>query len=110
MESGILKGNGGKKYKEHIPKDDHDMVIYLANMMNGALAMVRGQPYKVEQSVGLYATSACSDDYAYSRHIKHKNDNKVYSFTIEFGEQYTPRVKESLVIRRAFKHLFIVLF
>ena len=86
---GILKGNEAKEYKEYIPKDDHSMVIYLANMMNGALTMVRGQPYKVEQSVGLYATSACSDDYAYSRHIKHKNNSKVYSFTIEFGSNKT---------------------
>ena len=82
---GILKGDGAKEYKEYIPKDDHDTLIYLANKMNGALTLVRGQPYKVEQSVGLYATPATSDDYAYSRHVVHKDDGKIYSFTIEFG-------------------------
>jgi hypothetical protein len=61
---GILKDDGAKEYKEYIPKDDHETVVYLANKMNGVLTLVRGQPYKVEQSVGPYATSATSDDYA----------------------------------------------
>jgi murein tripeptide amidase MpaA len=102
---GIPKGNEAKEYKEYIPKDDHDMVIYLANMMDGALAMVRGQPYKVEQSVGLYATSACSDDYAYSRHIKHKNDGKVYSFTIEFGSNKTGFIPPITEMRNIIKEI-----
>jgi Zinc carboxypeptidase len=48
-----------------------------------------GRIEKESQSAGLYAASACSDDYAYSIHIKHKNDSKVYSFTVEFGNNKT---------------------
>lgn len=102
---GILKGDGAKEYKEYIPKDDHDTIVYLANKMNGALTLVRGQPYKVEESVGLYATSATSDDYAYSRHIVHKNDGKVYSFTIEFGSNKTGFIPPITEMRSVIKEV-----
>jgi hypothetical protein len=44
--------------------------------------VVRGNHYTVQQAVGLYPTSATSDDYAFSRHV--------YSYTIEFGETFVP--------------------
>lgn len=102
---GILKGDGAKEYKEYIPKEDYDTIVNLANKMNAALTLVRGQPYKVEQSVGLYATSATSDDYAYSRHIEHKNDSKVYSFTIEFGSNKTGLIPPIAEMRNVIKEV-----
>ena len=58
--------------------------------MNNALAAVRGENYTVQQSVGLYPTSATSDDYAFSRHIVNRLNRKVYAYTIEFGQEFVP--------------------
>ena len=44
---------------------------------------------EVQQAVGLYPTSATSDDYAFSRHITNGNNQKIYGFTIEFGKEET---------------------
>lgn len=44
---------------------------------------------RVEQAVGLYPTSGTSDHYAYSRHIVNANNQKLYGFTIEFGQEKT---------------------
>jgi hypothetical protein len=46
---------------------------------------VGGRSYLPMQSVGLFATSGASDDYAYSRHRTDARRNKVYGFTMEFG-------------------------
>lgn len=73
-------------YGEFIPAQDKDMIISLAERMNNALAAVRGKNYTVQQSVGLYPTSATSDDYAFSRHFVN-GLNKVYAYTIEFNDQ-----------------------
>lgn len=105
---GILKATEQKSTK-NIPKDDHDTVIYLANKMNSMLAMVRCQPYKVEQSAGLYVTYATSDDYAYSRHIVHKNDSsKVYSFIIEFGSNKTGFIPPITEMRNIIKEMVLL--
>ena len=57
--------------------------------MNYALERVRGRKYNVQQAVGLYPTSATSDDYAFCRHIIDGSNQKIYAFTIEFGKDET---------------------
>ncbi|MEC2746490.1 carboxypeptidase, partial [Bacillus cereus] len=52
----------------------------------------------VQQAVGLYPTSATSDDYAYSRHIVDSSKNKIYAFTIEFGQEFVPPYEEMRLI------------
>lgn len=76
-------------YKEYIDKQDEQTLKHLADKMNYALQRVRGRKYRVEQSVGLYPTSATSDDYAFSRNIVNEGDQKIYGFTIEFGKEET---------------------
>jgi carboxypeptidase T len=77
------------EYKEYMESSDEKLLKNLANRMNYALNRVRGSNYRVEQSVGLYPTSATSDDYAYSRHVVNNNSQKIYGFTIEFGKEDT---------------------
>jgi carboxypeptidase T len=77
------------EFKEYIDSQDEKMLKNLANRMNYALERVRGRKYRVEQAVGLYPTSATSDDYAFSRHIVNKTSQKTYGFTIEFGKEET---------------------
>lgn len=81
-------------YQEYLPKADQKVFITLANRMNDALAGVRGKRYTVQQSVGLYPTSATSDDYALSRHFLDGNCAPVYGFAIEFGEEFIPAFSE----------------
>jgi carboxypeptidase T len=76
-------------YKEYINNQDEKILKNLADRMNYALERVRGRKYRVEQAVGLYPTSATSDDYAFSRHIVNKTNQKTYGFTIEFGKEET---------------------
>jgi carboxypeptidase T len=78
-------------YKEYIDTQDDRNLKNLANRMNYALARVRRSKYRVEQAVGLYPTSATSDDYAFSRHIANdgNSDQKIYGFTVEFGKEET---------------------
>jgi hypothetical protein len=44
--------------------------------------------------VGLYPTSATADDYAFNRHQVDSALQKVYGFTIEFGQQFVPPYAE----------------
>lgn len=81
-------------YGEFIPAQDKETIVKLADHMNSALAAVRGKNYTVQQSVGLYPTSATSDDYVFSRHIVNGLNRKVYAYTIEFGEEFVPPFSE----------------
>lgn len=81
-------------YGEFISAQDKDTIMSLADHMNNALAAVRGENYTVQQSVGLYPTSATSDDYAFSRHIVNGQNRKVYAYTIEFGDEFVPPFSE----------------
>lgn len=82
-----LRGNPfDDRYKEYISQDDEKVLKTLADTMNNAISEVRGHKYTVQQSVGLYPTSATSDDYVFSRH-KIDNNKKTYGFTIEFGSE-----------------------
>jgi hypothetical protein len=40
--------------------------------------------------VGLYSRSATSDDYAFNRHQVNSALQKVYGFSLEFGQQFVP--------------------
>lgn len=77
------------EYKEFISIEDENTMKNLANRMNYALERVRGRKYKIQQAVGLYPTSATSDDYAFSRHLINGSNQKIYGFTIEFGKEET---------------------
>ena len=85
---------GDSAYKEFILNTDLARIRGLARGMNAALGAVRGRNYTVQQSVGLYPTSATSDDYAFSRHRVDSALGKVYAFTIEFGQEFVPPYAE----------------
>jgi len=44
---------------------------------------------RLQQAVGLYPTSGTSDHYAHSCHIVNANNQEIYGFTIEFGQEET---------------------
>ncbi len=85
---------GDSVYREFIPSSDRDALVDLASGMNAALREVRGRRYTVDQAVGLYPTSATSDDYAFSRHRASSAHGKTFGFTIEFGQQFVPPYAE----------------
>ncbi len=88
-----LRGTPGG-YREFMPAADQHRLVDLANRMEAALAAVRGTHYTVQQAVGLYPTSATSDDYIFSRHLVNPSKRKVYPFTIEFGSEFIPPFAE----------------
>jgi len=89
------RGNPGDTlYREFMATLDENTAMSLANRMNDALTAVRGRSYTVQQAVGLYPTSATSDDYAFSRHIVNGLNRKVYAYTIEFGQEFVPPFSE----------------
>lgn len=89
------RGNpGDTQYREFIATLDENTAAGYARRMSDALTAVRGQSYTVQQAVGLYPTSATSDDYTFSRHIVNGLKRKVYSFTIEFGQDFVPPFSE----------------
>lgn len=79
------RGSIGDAYKEYIPKADLDWLVSVGNTMKQGIAAVRGKNYVVMQSVGLYPTSATSDDYSYSRHYVNNAKRKVFAYCIETG-------------------------
>ena len=46
---------------------------------------MRFPSHTVMQSMSLYPTAGCSDDYAYSRHFADASKAKVLSYTVEWG-------------------------
>jgi carboxypeptidase T len=93
------------EYKEFISLDDEKIMKNLANRMNYALERVRGRKYKVQQAVGLYPTSATSDDYVFSRHIANESNQKIYGFTIEFGKEETGFIPPFSEMRNVIKEV-----
>ena len=74
-------------YREHMKIEDEKILLSLSNKINDSLSMVRNRRYNVQQSVGLYPTSATSDDYVFCRHIFDPSKKNIYGFTIEFGPE-----------------------
>ena len=88
LETKDVAGNtieGPTRRVDVMLSDDLAISQKLANRFNADLNLVRGHNYLVEQSVGLYPTSGCCTDYAFSRHIVDPSKSKIYSFTIEWG-------------------------
>lgn len=90
-----------QEYREYISEEDHNYVKGLANTFAHSLEKVHGTQYSVEQSFGLYPTSGAGDDYAFSRHFVDQSKRKVYSFTLEFGDDEFqpewPKMKEIII-------------
>ena len=80
-----MRGLYNDAYGEFMLSDDLAISQQLANRFNADLNLVRGHNYLVEQSVGLYPTSGCCTDYAFSRHIVDPSKSKIYAFTVEWG-------------------------
>jgi murein tripeptide amidase MpaA len=72
-------------YREHILAADLKEALRMGRAMAGAIRLVRGRKYRLQQSVGLYPTTASSDDYAYSRHLVDATKGKIISYTMEWG-------------------------
>src|SRR5438270_2089124 len=81
---------GDADYKEYIPGVDKTAAQKLAKAMSAAIQTVRGRKYTVMQSMSLYPTAGCSDDYAYSRHFTDASKGRVLSYTIEWGSKKNP--------------------
>jgi carboxypeptidase T len=90
---------GDSIYREFISTLDENTVKGLAQRMHDALYSVRGKNYTVEQSVGLYPTSGTSGDFSLSRNYISANYQKVYGFTIEFGNEFIPPLAEMNLIK-----------
>ncbi|KAF2744734.1 Zn-dependent exopeptidase [Sporormia fimetaria CBS 119925] len=87
---------GDTAYKEYIPSADATNSRNVATKMAAGMRAVGGRSYTPMQSVGLYATSGASDDYAFSRYWA-LGKNKVYGATLEFGKasgNFYPTVTE----------------
>jgi murein tripeptide amidase MpaA len=76
---------GDSTYKEYIPSADATNMKNVAAKTAAAMKAVGGRSYTSMQSVGLYATSGASDDYAASRTYAKSGANKIHGFTMEFG-------------------------
>jgi hypothetical protein len=72
-------------YREYMPAADERRARALGLAFADAVRRVRGRKYRVHQAVGLYPTTATSDDYAYSRHFVDRKKTKVISYTMEWG-------------------------
>ena len=94
--NGVRGVVGDSAYREFIAAADEQTAINLARRMHDAIQAVRGRSYTVQQAVGLYPTSGTSDDYAFSRHVVTPSRNKVYAYTIEFGQEFVPPHAEML--------------
>ncbi|HEY9663379.1 MAG TPA: hypothetical protein V6C65_33445, partial [Allocoleopsis sp.] len=82
-------------YKEYIPEADQKWFVATGERMRTAIAAVRGRSYTAQQSVGLYPTSATSDDYAYSRHFVDPSKRNVRAITIETAAEFQPVYREA---------------
>lgn len=89
---------GDDAYREFIRGADQTVLVEVATGVAAAVRDVRGTSYTVDQAVGLYPTSATSDDYAFSRHLADTGSGTVYGFTIEIGQQFVPPYAEMRMI------------
>jgi murein tripeptide amidase MpaA len=92
-------------YREHMPAEDEKAAVGMGRHMAASIERVRGRQYRVQQSVGLYPTTASSDDYAYSRHLVDPKKGKIIAFTVEWGRSraatpFHPRYDEMRRVMR----------
>jgi carboxypeptidase T len=91
-----LRGTPGDAvYQEYIPKPELDWYLSVSGDVSKAIQAVRGTVYTAKQSIGLYPTSATSDDYAYSRAFTDPALSKVRGLTVETGKVFQPPYSEA---------------
>jgi carboxypeptidase T len=94
-----LRGNPGDGvYREFMVADDRDWFVNAGNALRDAIAGVRGHSYTVEPAVLLYPTSGTSKDFSYARHIVDTGKAKVFSYTLETGQEFQPPDAEAAQI------------
>jgi murein tripeptide amidase MpaA len=73
-------------YEEYMNPEDSASVRRLGDSIIGVANLVRDGQYSARQSyMGLYPTTATSDDYAFSRHLTNPSQHKTYAYTFEYG-------------------------
>jgi Zinc carboxypeptidase len=77
---------GDSVYREWITEDDLRIVKAVASRVVADMNSVGNRTYADVQSASGYPTSGASDDYAFSRSQVDPTKNKVYGFTLEFGQ------------------------
>jgi murein tripeptide amidase MpaA len=86
---------GDSLYEEFMPAEDAAWYSINSVRIRDAIAAVRGRIYTAEQSVGLYPTSATSDDYVFTRHFLDSTMPRMRGFTIETGTEFQPPFPEA---------------
>ncbi|MEU3628980.1 peptidase M14 [Amycolatopsis coloradensis] len=74
------------RYREYIPQGDLDWFLRVGNRMRDVIPKAHGRTYTLQQSFGLYPTTATVDDYTFSRHFVNPALRKVRTFCIETGK------------------------
>ena len=92
---GLRGTRGDTRYREYIPSEDATWFSTNGTRIRDAIAAVRGRRYTLEQSVGLYPTSATSEDYAFARHFEHPARKRVRALTLETGREFQPAFPEA---------------
>jgi hypothetical protein len=73
-------------YGEYLGAGDSRYLQQLSARVAAAAGNVANGDYLSQQSyAGVYATSATSDDYNFSRHLADPSARKTYAFTFEYG-------------------------
>jgi murein tripeptide amidase MpaA len=90
-----VRGRPDDRIGEFMNSSELNVTVALAKRMDDAIAGVRGVRYGVEPAYGLYPTSGCSDDYAFSRHEADPRAGKVLAYTIECGASFQPSWTEA---------------
>jgi carboxypeptidase T len=94
-----LRGKvGDTSYKEYMPKADLEWFTSTCKRVKDAIKAVRGRTYTVQPSIGLYPTTATSDDYVYSSHFLNSGARKILAGTLETGREFQPPYSEALNI------------
>ncbi len=96
--NGVRGTPGDSAYREYMVSSELDWFTKTAIRVRDTIAAVRGRTYTAEQSIGLYPTTATSDDYAYARHLTDSSKNKVRGFTIETAREFQPTYSEALQV------------
>ena len=90
-----LRGKAGDAaYSEYISPRDLVRRIQLAGRIKTAIAAVRGRPYTVKQSFGLYPTAGTSTDALAARCFGRPGAETIDAFCIECGRTFFPDESE----------------
>jgi carboxypeptidase T len=84
------RGVAGDSYKEYIPRSDLNRYLLDAGRVRDAINAVKGGAYAAIQgpTFPLYAASATSMDYAYSRNFVDSSKRKIFALSIETGKSF----------------------